>query len=79
MADLSRRALTLQESAIRKLDITVAAQADVQFHRLNIGQPDVPTPRPILEAIQAWDPAVIAYGPASGAPACREAAARWPR
>ena len=77
MADLSRRALTLQESAIRKLDITVAAQTGVTFHRLNIGQPDVRTPRPILEAIQGWDPAVIAYGPASGATACREAAAAY--
>ena len=81
MPNLSSRALSLQESAIRKLDLTVAEQTDVRFHRLNIGQPDVATPAPILEAIQSFRPDVIAYGPASGLPACREAAAlyhsRW--
>ena len=81
MLGLSQRALSLQESAIRKLDLTVAKQKDVRFHRLNIGQPDVATPGPILEAIRSFQPEVIAYGPASGLPACREAAAdyhsRW--
>jgi aspartate aminotransferase len=73
--------MSLQESAIRKLDLTVAQQKDVRFHRLNIGQPDVATPEPILEAIRSFQPKVIAYGPAGGLPACREAAAdyhsRW--
>jgi len=77
MPDLSKRASVLQESAIRKLDLTVMRQRDVRFHRLNIGQPDVPTPGPLLDAIQAWRPSVIAYGPASGLPACREAAAAY--
>ena len=81
MPTLSQRAAVLQESAIRKLDLTVVKQKDVRFHRLNIGQPDVPTPGPLLDAIQAWRPKVIAYGPASGLPDCRQAAAdyhsRW--
>ena len=51
MPRLSQRALALQESAIRKLDLTVATFPDVRFHRLNIGQPDVPTPPPLLEAM----------------------------
>ncbi len=74
---LSRRALSLQESAIRKLDLDVAKQTGVAFHRLNIGQPDVPTPREILDAFAADDGPVLAYGPASGLPACRAAAAQW--
>jgi len=77
MPNLSMRASALQESAIRKLDLTVMRQRDVQFHRLNIGQPDVPTPAPLLDAINNWRPAVIAYGPASGLPPCREAAANY--
>ncbi|MFT7519178.1 MAG: aspartate aminotransferase [Kiritimatiellia bacterium] len=77
MPNLSRRAMSLQESAIRKLDLTVVRHPDVRFHRLNIGQPDVRTPRPILQAIQGFNPDVIAYGPASGLPACREAAAAY--
>lgn len=77
MPALSDRARVLQESAIRKLDLTVAKQTDVVFHRLNIGQPDVPTPPPMLEAIQAFQPEVIAYGPASGLPATRDAAAAY--
>lgn len=76
---LSQRAMILQESAIRKLDITVRQQKEVSFYRLNIGQPDVVTPAPILDAIQNWRPKVIAYGPASGTPKCREAFAAYHR
>jgi aspartate aminotransferase len=77
MPTLSHRAGALQESAIRKLDALVRARKGVSFHRLNIGQPDVPTPPEILDAIQSWRPTVVAYGPASGLPECREAAARY--
>jgi aspartate aminotransferase len=74
---LSRRAQSIQESAIRKLDAAVARAHDTYFHRLNIGQPDVPTPRPILEALAKEDGPVLAYGPASGTMECRSAAAAW--
>lgn len=77
MPTLSQRVGVLQESAIRKLDSLVRAQRGVHFHRLNIGQPDVPTPAPLLAAIRAFQPEVIAYGPASGLPECREAAAAY--
>lgn len=77
MATLSQRALALQESAIRKLDVTVAAQRDVRFHRLNIGQPDILTPAPLLDAIASYRAPVLAYGPSSGTLACREAAAAY--
>jgi aspartate aminotransferase len=74
---LSSRVLGLQESAIRKLDLVVAEQKDVRFWRLNIGQPDIPTPEPLLAAIAAFRPEVVAYGPASGTRSCREAVARY--
>lgn len=74
---LSQRARSLQESAIRKLDVTVRQQKDVSFFRLNIGQPDIQTPKPILDAIHGYTPPVFAYGPASGTPQCRMAFARY--
>ena len=74
---LSDRAMVLQESAIRKLDLVVANYPDIEFLRLNIGQPDVATPQPLLDAVAAFQPRVIAYGPASGTMACREAAANY--
>ena len=74
---LSSRARSLQESAIRKLDLTVAMHPQVRWFRLNIGQPDVPTPRPLLEAVHNWDVQVVSYGPASGLAQLRDAAARY--
>lgn len=74
---ISARALGIQESAIRKLDAAVGKATGVHFHRMNIGQPDVPTPRPILDALAAEDGPVLAYGPASGLPECRDAAAAF--
>lgn len=74
---LSARLRSIQESAIRKLDASVNKAKDVHFHRLNIGQPDVPTPPEILEALARTDSPVLAYGPASGLPECRAAAAAY--
>lgn len=77
MPSLSRRSAKLRSSAIRKLDALVAQRPQTRFYRVNIGQPDVPTPKPMLDAIAAFNPAVLAYGPASGIGACREAAAAY--
>ena len=77
MMRLSNRAELLQESAIRKLNSTVVQQNNVLFYKLNIGQPDVPTPQPMLTAIKNWHKKVIAYGPASGTHACRQAFANY--
>jgi aspartate aminotransferase len=74
---LSERARTIQESAIRKLDAAVNRAKDVHFHRLNIGQPDVPTPREVMDALAREEGPVLAYGPASGLPECRAAAAAY--
>lgn len=74
---LSERARSIQESAIRKLDAAVNQFPAVHFHRMNIGQPDVPTPAAVLAALAADDGPVLAYGPASGLPECRDAAAAF--
>ncbi|MBM4391591.1 MAG: pyridoxal phosphate-dependent aminotransferase [Deltaproteobacteria bacterium] len=74
---LSHRALSMQESAIRKLDQFVVQAPEVHFHKLNIGQPDVATPIEVMNALAATDSPVLAYGPASGLPACRKAAAAF--
>lgn len=78
---LSTRVQGLQESAIRKLDAAVAQRqaAGLQFHRVNIGQPDVQTPPALLRAAGAFQPRVLAYGPASGTAETREAAAAYHR
>ncbi|MCP4805491.1 MAG: aminotransferase class I/II-fold pyridoxal phosphate-dependent enzyme [Proteobacteria bacterium] len=77
MPRLSPRVQALQESAIRKLDAHTWARPEVEFLRVNIGQPDIPTPPEMLSAVRAFQPKVMGYGPASGIPACREAAARY--
>lgn len=77
MPTLSDRTASLSESAIRKLDALVAARQNVSFYRVNIGQPDVATPAPMLQAIREFQAEVLRYGPASGLPACRQAAARY--
>lgn len=74
---LSHRAQIIQESAIRKLDGAVAKAPEVHFHKLNIGQPDVPTPPSVMAALAHGDSPVLAYGPSSGLMACREAAAAF--
>ena len=74
---ISNRATSIQESAIRKLDAAVGRADGVHFHKLNIGQPDVHTPREVLDALAYTDGPVLAYGPASGLPECRAAAAAF--
>ena len=74
---LSTRAQTLQESAIRKLDGIIQTIQGVDFYRLNIGQPDIHTPPPMMNAITSFETSVLSYGPASGTPACRAAFAKY--
>jgi len=66
--DISTRGREIQESPIRKFkpyaDAAVAQGIHVYF--LNIGQPDVPTPPAVWEAIKNFDEEVLSYGPAQG-------------
>jgi aspartate aminotransferase len=48
-------------------------------YHLNIGQPDIPTPRPMLDAYRGLDLDVVAYGPSGGLPEYVEALAGYYR
>lgn len=57
-----------------------ARSRGVHVHHLNIGQPDIPTPRGMIEAYRAFDERVLAYGPSQGLPELRSAiGAYWTR
>jgi aspartate aminotransferase len=72
---ISRRAISIQESPIRKLaPLAAAARArGVKIFNLNIGQPDVPTPPEFLRAVCGFSDRVLEYGPSDGLPQLREA------
>jgi aspartate aminotransferase len=72
---ISQRAVTIQESPIRKLAPLAAAarRRGVHIFNLNIGQPDVPTPPEFLRAVCRFSEPVLAYGPSDGLPELREA------
>lgn len=68
MTKVSNRAQKMQASPIRKL-IPYADEArkrGIKVIPLNIGQPDIPTPTPILEAIKNYKTKVLAYSPSQG-------------
>jgi aspartate aminotransferase len=67
---LSRRAQEMPASPIRRLaPFAVAAQkAGKTVYGLNIGQPDIPTPRAILERIHGFEARNVPYGPSQGLP-----------
>jgi aspartate aminotransferase len=73
---VSRRGRTAPPSPVRKLTpFASAAEArGVSVLHVNIGQPDIPTPRPILDAIRAYDDEVLPYAPSRGYP---EALSAW--
>jgi aspartate aminotransferase len=74
-ATLSERGLAMPASPIRRLApyaVQATAAGKRVFH-LNIGQPDIPTPREILDRLKAYDAANVAYGPSQGLPEFIEA------
>jgi len=77
--DISRRGRTVQASPIRKFkpyaDAAIASGVKVFF--LNIGDPDIPTPKPILDAVRSFNDPILSYGPAQGFLELREAIARY--
>jgi aspartate aminotransferase len=76
---ISKRAREIQASPIRKLkpyaDKTLAKGIKI-FH-LNIGDPDVPTPQPVIDTFCSYRGPVLSYGPAQGFLDLREAVARY--
>ncbi len=79
MSCISIRAEQMPASPIRKLIpyADKAKQNGIKVFHLNIGQPDIPTPKPILEGIKGFEKKVLPYGPSNGLPELRETIANY--
>jgi aspartate aminotransferase len=79
MLQISHRGQTVQASPIRKLkpyaDKALAKGIHVYF--LNIGDPDIPTPKPILDEVRRYNDKILSYGPAQGFLELRQAIAGY--
>ncbi|MCL4338602.1 pyridoxal phosphate-dependent aminotransferase [Patescibacteria group bacterium] len=65
---VSKRAANTPASAIRKLVplADAAKKRGIKVYHVNIGQPDLPTPDPILSAIRHFKESTIEYAPSTG-------------
>ncbi|MCB5249443.1 MAG: pyridoxal phosphate-dependent aminotransferase [Candidatus Cloacimonadales bacterium] len=65
---LSKRALEIQASPIRKLmpHAVDAKSRGIKVYHLNIGQPDIPTPPQMMKVYHEFSEKVLAYGPSQG-------------
>ena len=71
MPTISIRGNEMPASPIRKLAplADAAKQKGIHVYHLNIGQPDLPTPRAALDAIRNIDRSVLEYSPSKNLPA----------
>jgi len=76
---ISRRGHDIQASPIRKLKpYADKAQAKgIHIYFLNIGDPDIPTPKPILDEVRSYNDKILSYGPAQGFLELRQAIAGY--
>src|SRR4030067_3087035 len=66
--DISKRAQELPASPIRKL-VPLADEAKkkgIKVYHLNIGQPDIPSPKEFYEAVRTYPKEVLEYGHSKG-------------
>jgi aspartate aminotransferase len=68
MLQISHRGNTMPPSPIRKLVpfAEAAKQKGVKVYHLNIGQPDIETPAPVLDAVRHFDFKVLEYSHSAG-------------
>lgn len=73
MANLSQRGFEMPASPIRRLAPLAndAVRRGIKVYRLNIGQPDLPTPPQAFEALKHIDRDVLEYSPSDGLPTLR--------
>ena len=71
----SSKALRCQQSPMRKFHpyAVAAAAAGKKIYHLNIGQPDIQTPKQLFEAVRSFHEATLAYAPSPGIPALIDA------
>ena len=79
MCNVSERTRILQGSPIRRLVplATAAKRRGIHVYHLNIGQPDIPTPKAFMDGIRGAAIDVLSYAPASGIPEALEALIRF--
>lgn len=72
---ISQRGIDMPESPIRKLAPLAYKAEDrgVKIYRLNIGQPDLPTPQKALDILKNIDRTTLEYSPSQGYRSLREA------
>lgn len=72
---ISLRGLEMPQSPIRKLAPLADKAEDegVRIYRLNIGQPDLPTPQKALDCLKTIDRKTLEYSPSQGYKSLREA------
>ena len=77
--EISERGRSIQASPIRKLKpfADSAKERGIHVYFINIGQPDIPTPREVWEAMKNFDEDVLSYGPAQGFLELRKAIADY--
>ena len=70
MPGISKKAQNMPASPIRKLVpfSDAAKKRGVKVYHLNIGQPDIPTPREVLDRLRSFSEKNVAYGPSQGLP-----------
>ncbi|MGM0597360.1 MAG: pyridoxal phosphate-dependent aminotransferase [Myxococcota bacterium] len=75
----SKRALKISPSPIRKLlPFELEAKSKgIHIYKLNIGQPDIPTPHNFFESMAGEMPETLAYGPSQGIPQFRQAVSAY--
>lgn len=79
MPTISRLGEELPASPIRKLAPLAGAarKKGLKVYGLNIGQPDLPTPKVALDALHSIDREVLEYSPSDGYPMVREKLAEY--
>ena len=72
---ISQRGVEMPASPIRKLAPLAYAAEDrgVKIYRLNIGQPDLPTPQKALDVLKTVDRKTLEYSPSQGYRSLRKA------
>lgn len=77
--EISQRGQKIQPSPIRKLKpyADEAIKKGIHVYFINIGQPDIPTPRSVIDAFHNYKEEVLSYGPAQGFLELRQAVAEY--
>ena len=79
MPDISKRGIAMPSSPIRKLAPLSgnAKSQGVKVYHLNIGQPDLPSPKKALDAVRSITRTTLEYSPSEGYQSLREALSRY--